>query len=136
VCIQDWKSSDGWSPLTTPPGDEGARHRGRLSLLVEQALFFPPDQHAQLPHHLPAYTVGSRRARVQVACLVDVVEPLVVSEAPPQQRHRFTHALHHVCAFGRSTTPLIQRQLGRLESTPSWKDRVEQVRRNMPALST
>jgi hypothetical protein len=31
----------------------------------------------------------------------------VVSEAPRQQRPRFTHALHHVCAFGRSTTPLI-----------------------------
>jgi hypothetical protein len=31
VFLQDWKSSDGWRPLTTPPGDAGARH----SVLLE-----------------------------------------------------------------------------------------------------
>ena len=135
-CIQDWKSYEGWSQWPKQPGAEGARHSVRLSLLVDHALFFHPDQHAQLTHHLPAYTVGSLRAHVQVECLVDVVEHLVASDAPQEQRHRFTHALHQVFAFGRSTKPMIQRQLGRLEPTPALKDRADEVLRNMPALST
>ena len=122
--------------MTQQPGEEGARHRVILSLLVDHALFFHPDQHAQLPHNLPAYTVGSLRAHGHVACLVDVVKDLVVSEAPQEQWHRFTHALHQVFAFGRSTKHMIQRQLGRLEPTPSLKYRADEVMRNMPVLST
>jgi hypothetical protein len=136
VFIQDWKSYEGWSQLTKQPGAEGARKSVILSLLVDHALFGHPDQHAQLTHNLPAYTVGSLRAHVQVECLVDVVEHLVASEAPQEQLHRFTHALHQVFAFGRSTKPMIQRQLGRLEPTPSLKYRADEVMRNMPALST
>ena len=110
VFIQDWKSYAGWSPLTKQPGVEGARKSVILSLLVEHALLVHPDQHAQLPHNLPAYTVGSLRAHVQVACLVDVVEHLVLAEAPQEQLHRFTHALHQVLAFGHSKKQMIQRQ--------------------------
>jgi hypothetical protein len=135
VFIQDWKSYEGWSQLTKQPGVEGARHSVILSLLVDHALFVHPDQHAQLTHNLPAYTVGSLRAHVQVECLVDVVERLVSSEAPQEQLHRFTHALHRMFAFGRSKKHMIQRQLGRLEPTTSLKYRAEEVMRTMPALS-
>jgi hypothetical protein len=136
VCIQDWKSYEGWSQLTKQPGEEGARQSVILSLLVEQALFFHPDQHAQLTHNLPAYTVGSLRAPVHVACLVDVVQDLVASDAPQEQLHRFTHALHQVLTFSRSKKHRNQRQLGRLEPTPSLKYRADEVMRNIPALST
>src|SRR5467141_1767948 len=135
VFIQDWKSYEGWSQLTKQPGAEGARHSVILSLLVDHALFVHPDQHAQLTHHLPASTVGSLRAHVQVACLVDVVEHLVSSEAPQEQLHRFTHALHQVFAFGRSKKYMIQRQLGRLGPTASLKYRADEVMRNIPAMS-
>src|SRR6266498_1696998 len=136
VFLQDWKSYEGWSQLTKQPGAEGARKSVILSLLVDHALFVHPDQHAQLTHNLPAYTVGSLRAHVQVECLVDVVAHLVASDAPQEQLHRFTHALHQVFAFGRSTKHMIQRQLGRLEPTPSLNYRADEVMRNMPALST
>ena len=136
VFIQDWKSYEGWSQLTKQPGAEGARHSVILSLLVDHALFVHPDQHAQLTHHLPAYTVGSLRAHVQVECLVDVVERLVSSEAPQEQLHRFTHALHQMFAFGRSKKHMIQRQLGRLGPTASLKYRADEVMRNIPTLST
>jgi hypothetical protein len=136
VFIQDWKSYEGWSQLTKQPGEEGARKSVILSLLVDHALFVHPDQHAQLTHNLPAYTVGSLRAHVQVECLVDVVEHLVASDAPQEQLHCFTHALHQVFAFGRSTKHMIQRQLGRLEPTPSLQYRADEVMSNMPALST
>ena len=100
------------------------------------ALFFHPDQHAQLKHNLPAYTVGSLRANVQVECLVDVIETLMSSDDPQGQLHRFTHALHEVFAFGRSKKHMIQRQLGRLEPTPYLKYRADEVMRNIPVLST
>ena len=136
VFIQDWKSYEGWSQLTKQPGEEGARQSVILSLLVDHALFFHPDQHAQVQHNLPAYTVGSLRAHVQVECLVDVIEHLLASDAPQEQLHRFTQALHQVFTFGRSKKHMIQRQLGHLAPTPSLKYRAEEVMRNLPALST
>jgi hypothetical protein len=136
VFIQDWKSHEGWSPLTKQPGDEGARHSVILSLLVDHALFLHPDQHAQLKNNLPAYTVGSLRANVQVECLVDVIDDLVAADDPQEKLQGLTKALHEVFAFGRSKKHMIQRQLGRLEPTPSLRYRADEVMRNMPIMST
>jgi DDE superfamily endonuclease len=136
VFIQDWKSHEGWSQLTKQPGDEGARHSVILSLLVDHALFLHPDQHAQLKNNLPAYTVGSLRANVQVECLVDVIDDLVSADDPQEQLQGLTKALHEVFAFGRSKKHMIQRQLGRLEPTPSLRYRADEVMRNMPMMST
>jgi len=136
VFIQDWKSHEGWAQLTKQPGEEGARHSVILSLLVDHRLFVHPDQQHQLKNNLPAYTVGSLRAHVQVECLVDVIDDLVSSDDPQDKLKRFTKALHEVFVFGRSTKHMIQRQLGRLEPTPFLKYRADEVMRNMPVLST
>ena len=136
VFRQDWKSHAGWSPLTKPPGDEGARQSVILSLLVDHSLFVHPDQQHQLTNNLPAYTVGSLRANVQVECLVDVIDDLVSSGDPQDKLKRFTNALHEVFAFGRSKKHMIQRQLGRLEPTPSLKYRAHEVMRTTPVMST
>jgi hypothetical protein len=109
VFIQDWKSHEGWSQLTKQPGEEGARQSVILSLLVDLSLFVHPDQQAQLKNNLPAYTVGSLRANVQVECLVDVIDELVSSEAPQDTLKHFTKALHQVFSFGRSKKHMIQR---------------------------
>jgi len=136
VFIQDWKSYEGWSQLTKQPGAEGARHSVILSLLVDHRLFVHPDQQDQLKNNLPAYTVGSLRANVQVECLVDVIDDLVSSDDPQEKMKRFTKALHEVFAFGRSKKHMVQRQLGRLEPTPSLKYRAHEVMRNVPVMST
>jgi hypothetical protein len=102
VFVQDWKSYEGWAQLTKQPGEEGARRSVILSLLVDHALFVHPDQAAQLKNNLPAYTVGSLRANVQVECLVDVIEELVSSDDPQSRLQHFTKALHEVLVFGRS----------------------------------
>ena len=136
VFIQDWKSYEGWSSLTKQPGEEGARHSVILSLLVDQSLFVHPDQQNQLTNNLPAYTVGSLRANVQVECLVAVIDDLVSSDNPQERLKRFTHALHEVFAFGRSKKHMIQRQLGRLEPTAFLKYRADEVMRHMPVMST
>jgi hypothetical protein len=136
VFIEDWKSHEGWAQLTKQPGAEGARHSVILSLLVDHSLFVHPDQQHQLKNNLPAYTVGSLRAHVQVECLVDVIDELVSSDDPQDTLKRFTKALHEVFVFGRSTKHMIQRQLGRLEPTPALKYRAHEVMRNMPVMST
>ncbi len=136
VFIQDWKGHEGWSQLTKQPGEEGARQSVILSLLVDHSLFIHPDQQDQLKNNLPAYTVGSLRANVQVACLVDVIDDLVSSDDPQDHLKRFTQALHEVFAFGRSKKHMIQRQLGRLEPTPALKYRATEVMRNVPVMST
>jgi hypothetical protein len=56
---------------------------------------------------------------VQVECLVDVIDDLMSSDEPQDKLQRFTAALHEVFAFGRSKKHMIQRQLGRLEPTPT-----------------
>jgi hypothetical protein len=136
VFIQDWKSYEGWSPLTKQPGEEGARHSVILSLLVDHSLFMHPDQQDQLKNNLPAYTVGSLRANVQVECLVEVIADLVSSDNPQEKLQRFTQAVHEVFAFGHSKKHMIQRPWGRLEPTPFLKYRADEVMRNMPVLST
>jgi hypothetical protein len=136
VVVQDWKSHAGWSQLTKQPGEEGARRRVILRRLVDHGLFFYPDQHAQLTHHLPAYTVGSLRTNVQGECLIHVIDNLLSSSDPPGQLHHFTHALHEKFVFGRSKKHIIQRQWGRLEPTAYLKYRAEEGMRTIPALST
>jgi hypothetical protein len=136
VFMQDWKSYEGWSPLTKQPGDEGARHSVILSLLVDHSLFMHPDQQRQLKNNLPAYTVGSLRAHVQVECLLEVINDVVSSDHPQEKLKRFTQALHEVFAFRHSKKHMVQRQLGRLEPSPFLKYRADEVMRNMPLLST
>ena len=136
VFIQDWKSHEGWSQLTKQPGDEGARRSVILSLLVDHTLFLHPDQHAQLKNKLPAYTVGSLRANVQVESLVNVIETLIFSDDPQSQWQNFTQSLQNIFVFNSSKKHMIQRQLGRLEPTPYLKYRADEVMRNMPVLST
>jgi hypothetical protein len=136
VFIQDWKSYEGWSQLTKQPGEEGACHSVILSLLVDHSLFMHPDQQAQLKNNRPAYTVGSLRTHVQAECLIDVIDDLVSADHPQDQLQRFAKALHEVFALGQSTKHMIQRQLGRLEPTPSLKYRAYEAMRNIPVMST
>ena len=135
VFRQDWTSSAGWSQWTQQPGS-GARQRVRLSRLVDHSLVVPPDQPHQLQNNRPAYTVGSRRAHVHVACLVEVIDDLVSSDQPQDQLTCCTKALPEVVARGRSTKPMIQRPLGRLEPTPALKYRAPDVMRHVPVMST
>lgn len=136
VFIQDRKSYAGWSQLTKQPGEEGARHSVILRLLVDHSLFVHPDHQYQLNNNLPAYTVGRLRANVPGVWLVNVIDALVSSDNPQDQLKRFTQALHEVFALGRSTKPMIQRQLGRLEPTPALRSRAYEGMRNVPVMST
>jgi hypothetical protein len=71
-----------------------------------------------------------------VECLVAVIDAGVSSDDPQDTLQRFTNAWREVLAFGSSKTHMIQRPLGRLEPTPSLKDRAHEVMRTMPVMST
>ena len=73
---------------------------------------------------------------MHVECLVDVIGDLVLSDNPQDKLKRFTQALHEGFAFGHSKKHMIQRQLGRLEPTPSLKYRAHEVMRTTPVMST
>jgi hypothetical protein len=136
VLMQDWQSHAGWSQLTKQPGAEGACHSVILSLLVEHSLFMHPAQQAQLKNNRSAYTVGRLRAHVQAEWLIDVIDDLVSADHPQDQLQRFIKALHEVFALDQATKHMIQRQLGRLEPTPSLKYRAYEAMRNIPVMST
>lgn len=136
VCVPAGKAPEGGEQWTTQPGEEGARQRVLLSLVGAHGLCLPPAHLARRKHNLPASAVGSRRASGHVECLVDVIQALVASDASQGQRPRFTQALHARCARGRSKQHLSQRHRGRLDPTPSLKDRAEEGMRHMPARST
>ena len=104
VFVQDWKGYEGWAQLTKQPGEEGARRSVILRLLVDHALFVHPDQEAQLKNNLPAYTVGSLRANVQVECLVEVIEELVkwcrrLCGSSDDTKSSMTSTRHSTCTF-------------------------------------
>jgi hypothetical protein len=134
--MQDWKWHEGWAQLTKQPGEEDARHSVILRLLVDHRLCVHPDQQHQLKNTLPAYPVGSLRAHVHGERLVEVLDELVASDEPQEQRTRFATAVHEVFAFSRSKKHMIQRQLGRLAPTPSLKDRAREIMRNISVMST
>ena len=118
------------------PGEEGARHRVILSLLVDHRRVVPPDHQHQRQNHRPAYTLGSLRATVPVEGLGDVIDDLVSSDHPQETLTCFTNALHEGVALGRSTQPMIQRQLGRRDPPPALKYRAPEIMRNVPVMST
>ena len=107
-----------------------------LSLLVDHSLFMHPDHQAQLKNNRSAYTVGSLRAHVQAECLIAVIDDLVSADNPQDKLTGLTKALHEVFALGQSTKHMIQRQLGRLEPTPSLQYRAYEAMRNIPVMST
>jgi hypothetical protein len=116
-------------------GLEGPWGLGQLDQVAGHGLFFHPDQHAQLKNNLPAYTVGSLRAQVQVECVVTAIRELLAAEDPQTQLQRFTNAVDEVFTLEQSKKHLVQRQLRRLAPTPSLKYRASEVMRNMPVLS-
>jgi hypothetical protein len=133
---QAWKAYAGWSPLTQPPGAEGARHSVRLSRLVAPPLCIPPAQQRQLHHPLPASTVGSLRAHGPGACLLEGIDAGVASDHPQEQLQRFTLALPEVFAFGHAKKHRIQRPWGRREPTPFLTYRADEVMPHMPVRAT
>jgi hypothetical protein len=124
VFIQDWKAHEGWGSLTQQTGEEGSRQSLILSLLADHCLLLHPLQRARIEHNLPAYTVGSLINQIKVDCWSDVIWDLLSDDDPREALTRLTDTLKkQVFPLNLSKKHMINRDLGRLEPTPSLKYR-------------
>lgn len=122
VFFQDWKSYEGWDNLTKLPGQEGSSQGLILSLLVDHCLLLHPEQLARLENKLPAATVGSLRDHIRVESLLSFIRDLLSGDNPEEQLNLFAAFLKdHVFQLNPSKKHLVNRNLGRLEPTPSLK---------------
>ena len=145
VFIQDWKEYEGWGQLTKQTDEDGSRRTGvsknaddnslSLSLLCDHCLLFHPAQLVRIEDKLPACTVGSLRARVQVESLVQFFDDVVLSkrdsaslsslDSPQEQLELVAKQAQEV--FRLNDKHMVGRDLGRLELTPTLKYRVRDV---------
>lgn len=124
IFFQDWKAYEGWGKLTKQPGEEGSSRSLILSLLVDHSLFFHPDQLARLENNLPAYTVGSPMAKVEVEGLLALFEQIIMSDAPVERFKEFVKSVEdNVVVLSPSKKHMTGRDLGNLESSPYLKYR-------------
>jgi hypothetical protein len=122
VFIEDWKSHEGWGTLTKQTGPDGSSQSLILSLLVDHCLLLHPEQLARIENKLPAYTVGSLTHHIQVDCLFDFIRELLFADDPEETLNRLTQTLKsQVCTLNASKKHMVNRDLGRLESTPGLK---------------
>jgi hypothetical protein len=125
VFFEDWKVHEGWGQLTTQPDEDGSCRSLILSLRLDHCLLWHPHQLARLEHKLPACTVGSLPQRTRVDSLLAVIRELILADDPSEQFTRLSQAVEEVFQLAPSKKHLHNRDLGRLESTPTLKYRVE-----------
>ena len=124
VFFQDWKGNEGWGKMTKQTGQEGSSRSLILSLLVDHCLFFHPVQLARIENKLPAYTVGSLIAKIRVEGMLTTFEQIVLSDSPIEQFNKFAKALEdNMVSLCPSKKHMVNRDLGRLEASPSLKHR-------------
>ncbi|HYQ91348.1 MAG TPA: transposase, partial [Candidatus Competibacteraceae bacterium] len=71
VFLEDWKLQEGSGRFAPPFGEERSSRGLTLSLLLNYALLFHPEQRARLENPLPACTVGSLQQQSRMDALVD-----------------------------------------------------------------
>jgi len=123
VFFEDWKSYEGWGQLTKHPGKDGSSRSLILSLLTDHCLLFHPEQLARLENKLPAYTVGSLQARVRVDSLLSTIRNILDSDDPEATFERLSEALKELFTLNTSSKHMLNRDLGRLDPTPTLKYR-------------
>lgn len=124
VFFQDWKGNEGWGKMTKQTGEEGSSRSLILSLLADHCLFFHPVQIARIENKLPAYTVGSLMAKIKVEGVLATFEQIFLSDSPAEQFKEFAKSLEdNMVSLCPSKKHMINRNLGRLEASPSLKYR-------------
>ena len=111
--------------MTKQPDEDGSSHGLILSLLLDHCLLVHPQQLARLEHNLPACPVGSLRAKTRVESLLAFIRELLLADNPQEQLTRLSQAIEEVFQLAPSKKYLHNRDLGRLEPTPSLKYRAE-----------
>ena len=111
--FEDWKVHEGWGQLTKQPDEDGSSRSLILSLLLDHCLLLNPHQLARLEQ------------RTRVDYLLAFIRELILADNPGEQFNRLSQAVEEVFQLAPSKKHLNNRDLGRLEPTPTLKYRVE-----------
>jgi len=125
VFFEDWKLHEGWGRFALQPGEDGSSRSLTLSLLSDYALLLHPEQSARIKDNLPACTVGSLKRKSQMDALLDVIRGIVDADDPHNKLDEIVGVAKQLFPLRDSAKHMNGRKLGRLEPTPSLKDRAK-----------
>lgn len=123
VFFEDWKSYEGWAQMAKQTGEEGTSYGVTLSLLLDLCLLLHPRQLACIENKLPAFTVGSLLRAIQMEAVLLQVEQLFQSANPAEQLVQLASLVQEFFILQPSGKHMSGRTLGRLEPTPSLRNR-------------
>jgi len=128
--LEDLKVYEGGGQSTKQPGVEGSRSVLTLSLLCDHGLFLHPQQSACLAANQPLFTPGSLQRPLRVTALTqglkhEFLEGEIKKESLKTKISQLTDVLSTLFPLSPSSKHLNGRCLGRLESTPSLRYRVQ-----------
>ena len=127
VAIEDLKVHEGWGQATKQPGVEGSRRVLILSLLCDHCLLLHPEQQARVEHRQPLYTIGSLQRHVQMQALLAWIAEWLEGEAFADKLERLARAIQELVPLQSSGKHMCNRDLGRLEPTPSLMHRAREA---------
>ena len=125
VFFEDWKLYEGWGQLAKQPGFDGSNRSLILSLLLDHCLLLHPEQKARLENKMPAATVGSLLEKIKVESLLLFINDLLMSDNPQAELERLSEAVKDVFQLNLSKKHMNNKDLGRLEATPSLKHKAQ-----------
>ena len=123
VFFEDWKLYEGWGREGKQYDEEGSSRGLLLSLLLDHCLILHPEQMVCIENKLPTYTVGSLQRKLQMEALLEFIKSLLQYENPGEKLKELGTIIKEVFQLLPSKKHLIGRNLGRLEPTPSLKNR-------------
>ena len=125
VFFEDWKLYEGWGQLAKQPGFDGSNRSLILSLLLDHCLLLHPDQKARIENKMPAVTVGSLLEKVKVEALLLFIRDLLILDNPQAELQRLSDAVKDIFRLNPSKKHMNNKDLGRLEATPSLKHKAK-----------
>jgi hypothetical protein len=125
VFFEDWKLYEGWGQLAFHPGFDGSNRSLILSLLLDHCLLLHPEQKALLENNKPAATVGSLLEKSRVESLLLFIRDLLTSTNPQMELECLSEAVKEIFQLNPSKKHMNNKDLGRLEATPSLKHKAQ-----------
>jgi hypothetical protein len=94
-------------------------------LLLDHCLLLHPEQLARLENKLPAYTVVSLQEITKIKVLFEFVHEVISSDDPEGALKLLAERVKNIFQPSPSKKHMVNRNMGRLEPTPSLKYRAK-----------
>jgi len=125
--IEDLKVYGGWGNATKQPGVDGSRKVLILSLLHDHCLILHPEQQARATAKQPLYTIGSLQRHLQLEALIAWLNDWLEGEGMGDKITQLREAIMPLAPLQKSAKHMSERDLGKLEPTPSLQYRALEV---------